>query len=92
MNEHEQNIEVMKDLRNKLDKVLQDKTQTLNVQPKDPSKGHFYVSLVKSFLRITGFVTLFLAGANPEMMTSWLKVTAGFLMLAECLGILEELV
>lgn len=64
----------------------------INIQPKDTSKGHFYVSLVKSFLRITGFVTLFLAGADPEMMTSWLKVTAGFLMLAECLGILEELV
>lgn len=64
----------------------------INIQPKDPSKGHFYVSLVKSFLRITGFVTLFLAGANPELMTSWLKVTAGFLMLAECLGIIEELV
>jgi hypothetical protein len=64
----------------------------IEVQPKDPSRGHFYVSLVKSFLRITGFVTLFLAGANPELMTSWLKVTAGFLMLAECLGILEELV
>lgn len=64
----------------------------INIQPKDPSKGHFYVSLVKSFLRITGFVTLFLAGANPELMASWLKVTAGFLMLAECLGILEELV
>ena len=64
----------------------------MEIQPKDPSKGHFYVSLAKSFLRITGFVALFLAGANPELMTSWLKVTAGFLMLAECLGILEELV
>lgn len=64
----------------------------IEVQPKDTSKGHFYVSLVKSFLRIAGFVTLFLAGANPELMTAWLKVTAGFLMLAECLGILEELV
>ena len=64
----------------------------MEIQPKDPSKGHFYVSLVKSFLRIAGFITLFLAGADPELMTSWLKVTAVFLMLAECLGILEELV
>lgn len=64
----------------------------IEIQPKDPSRGHFYVSLAKSFLRIAGGVTLFLAGANPELMTSWLKVTAGFLMLAECLGILEELV
>jgi gamma-glutamylcysteine synthetase len=64
----------------------------IEIQPKDPSRGHFYVSLAKSFLRIAGGVTLFLAGANPELMSSWLKVTAGFLMLAECLGILEELV
>lgn len=64
----------------------------MEVQPKDTSKGHFYVSLAKSFLRMSGYVTLFLAGANPELMTSWLKVTAGLLMLAECLGILEELV
>lgn len=64
----------------------------IEIQPKDTSRGHFYVSLVKSFLRITGFVALFLAGADPALMTSWLKVTAGFLMLAECLGILEELV
>jgi hypothetical protein len=64
----------------------------IEIQPKDTSRGHFYVSLAKSFLRISGGVTLFLAGANPELMTSWLKVTAGFLMLAECLGILEELV
>lgn len=64
----------------------------IEIQPKDTSKGHFYVSLAKSFLRISGFVTLYLAGANPELMTSWLKVTAGLLMLAECLGIVEELV
>ena len=64
----------------------------IDIQPKDTSRGHFYVSLAKSFLRISGCVTLFLAGANPELMTSWLKVTAGFLMLAECLGIVEELV
>ena len=64
----------------------------IEIQPKDPSKGHFYISLVKSFLRITACVTLFLAGADPALMGAWLKVTAGFLCLAECLGILEELV
>ena len=64
----------------------------IDIQPKDPSKGHFYVSLVKSFLRISGFVTLYLAAADPALMGAWLKVTAGFLCLAECLGILEELV
>lgn len=64
----------------------------IEVQPKDTSRGHFYVSLAKSFLRGAGYTTLFLAGANPELMAAWLKVTAGLLMLAECLGILEELV
>ena len=64
----------------------------IEVQPKDTSRGHFYISLVKSFLRITACVTLFLAGADPALMGAWLKVSAGFLCLAECLGILEELV
>ena len=64
----------------------------MEIQPKDTSRGHFYISLVKSFLRITACVTLYLAGADPELMSAWLKVSAGFLCLAECLGILEELV
>jgi hypothetical protein len=64
----------------------------MEIQPKDTSQGHFYVSLAKSFLRLTAFVTLFLAGSDPVLMGAWLKVSAGFLGLAECLGILEELV
>ena len=53
------------------------------VQPKDPSKGHFYVSLVKSFLRIV-------AGGN--LVIGNLFWAGTFLILAELLGILEELV
>jgi hypothetical protein len=64
----------------------------MEIQPKDTSQGHFYVSLAKSFLRLTAFVALFLAGADAELMGSWLKVAAGLLGLAECLGVLEELV
>ena len=64
----------------------------MEIQPKDPSQGHFYVSLAKSFMRIAGYVALGLAGFDPVLMTSWLKVAAGLLGLAECLGILEELV
>jgi hypothetical protein len=64
----------------------------IEIQPKDTSPGHFYISLVKSFLRLTACVTLFLAGADPALLGAWLKVTAGLLGLAECLGILEELV
>ncbi len=55
----------------------------INIQPKDTSKGHFYVSLVKSGLRIGAGIAL-LRGA---------LVTAGALFIAaEILGIVEELV
>ena len=53
------------------------------IQPKDTSKGHFYVSLVKSGFRIA-------AGACLMAGFIWF---AGFLLIfAEMLGILEELV
>jgi hypothetical protein len=64
----------------------------MEIQPKDPSVGHFYVSLVKSFLRIVGYVALGLAGFDAPLTLAWLKVAAGMLALAECLGIIEELV
>jgi hypothetical protein len=53
------------------------------VQPRDPSRGHFYVSLVKSGLRIVTGV--FLIDGN-------LLVAGSLLILAEGLGIIEELV
>ena len=64
----------------------------MEVQPKDTSKGHFYVSLVKSFLRITAGVTLLLVGVEPELTYAWIKTCGGFLIAAELLGIVEELV
>ena len=55
----------------------------MEVQPKDPSKGHFYVSLAKSGVRV--FAGLFLAYGN--------FVAAGILLIAaEFLGIVEEMV
>jgi hypothetical protein len=55
----------------------------MEVQPKDPSRDHFYVSMGKSVLRI-------IAGGNLLIGNLWL---AGiFLILAEILGIVEELV
>ncbi len=55
----------------------------MEVQPKDTSKGHFYVSLIKSGFRIA-------AGACLMSGFMWF---AGFLLIfAEMLGILEELV
>lgn len=55
----------------------------IEVQPKDPSKGHFYVSLVKSFLRI-------LAGLG--LIYSSFVVAGILFILAEVLGVVEELV
>lgn len=55
----------------------------IEVQPKDTSKGHFYVSLAKSAIRIAAGACLikgniFMAGA--------------LIIFAEVLGIVEELV
>ena len=50
---------------------------------KDPGKGHFYVSLVKSFLRI---------GAGGFLVTGNLTVAGILFIIAEVLGIAEELV
>lgn len=55
----------------------------MEVQPKDPSKGHFYVSLVKSILRI---------GAGGCLIQGNLFFAGMLLILAEILGIVEELV
>lgn len=55
----------------------------IEIQPQDPSRGHFYVSLVKSGLRIVAGV--FLINGN-------LLAAGSLLILAEGLGIVEELV
>lgn len=55
----------------------------INIQPKDTSKGHFYVSLVKSALRVV-------AGGNLVLGNFFWAGT--FLILAEVLGVVEELV
>ncbi len=55
----------------------------IEVQPKDTSKGHFYVSLVKSVLRI---------GAGAVLIAGNLYWAGALLIAAEVLGIVEELV
>lgn len=55
----------------------------INIQPKDVSKGHFYTSLVKSGLRIV---------AGGMFITGSLYWGGAFLILAEVLGVVEELV
>ena len=55
----------------------------MEIQPKDTSRGHFYVSLVKSVLRIGAGASLILIGL---LEAGWLLIAA------EVLGIVEELV
>jgi hypothetical protein len=55
----------------------------IEIQPKDTSKGHFYVSLAKSIIRI---------GAGGCLIQGNLVAAGGLLILAEMLGIVEELV
>ena len=55
----------------------------IEIQPKDTSRGHFYVSLVKSIVRI---------GAGASLILGNLFFAGFLLIFAEALGILEELV
>jgi hypothetical protein len=55
----------------------------MNIQPKDTSKNHFRVSMAKSVLRV-------LAGA--ALMSQMFYTTGLLIILAEVLGIVEELV
>ena len=52
-------------------------------QPKDTSRGHFYVSMVKSFVRIF---------AGIALIDGSLIIAGVSLIAAELLGIVEELV
>lgn len=56
----------------------------IDVQPKDTSKGHFYVSMIKSATRIAAGIAL--VWPQNIMLAGVLLITA------ELLGILEELV
>jgi hypothetical protein len=58
----------------------------MNVQPKDTSRGHFYVSLAKSAVRIAA------GGALCLTSIPLLWYSGALLILAEILGIVEELV
>jgi hypothetical protein len=55
----------------------------IDIQPTDTSLGHFYVSLVKSVLRI---------GAGSAFILGNIDIGGFLLIIAEFLGILEELV
>jgi hypothetical protein len=55
----------------------------MEVQSKDTSRGHFYVSLAKSAVRIA---------AGSSLIMGSLVVCGALLILAEILGIVEEVV
>jgi hypothetical protein len=55
----------------------------IEVQPKDTSKGHFYVSIVKSAVRIA---------AGAALIMGSFAVCGWLIILAEILGIVEEVV
>jgi hypothetical protein len=55
----------------------------MEIQPKDTSRGHFYVSLVKSIVRI---------GAGSCLIIGNLFFAGFLLIFAEILGIVEEMV
>ncbi len=55
----------------------------MDIQPKDTSRGHFYVRLVKSVIRI---------GAGGCLIMGNIFFAGFLLIFAEVLGIVEELV
>ena len=55
----------------------------MEVQPKDTSKGHFYVSLAKSGLRVI---------AGYSLLNSNFVLAGSLFVAAEVLGIIEEIV
>ena len=55
----------------------------MEVQPKDTSRGHFYVSIVKSAVRIA---------AGAALIMGSLVICGALLILAEIFGIVEEVV
>ena len=63
----------------------------MEVANKDPGKFHFYVSLVKSAVRIAAGVAFVVAGYYLEDWGTYIIVGGALLIAAEILGILEEL-
>jgi thiamine phosphate synthase YjbQ (UPF0047 family) len=83
MTDNEQNIEIMKDLRNRLDKVLDNTPAETSTAKHPDARKHLYVSLGKSAVRIV---------AGGCLITGNLLMAWVCFILAEVLGIVEELV
>jgi len=87
MNDYEKNIEIMKDLKNKLDQVInkeENKSSSPDVEYKHPDPiKHKYISFAKSGVRIA---------AGLALCFSMFWYAGALLILAEVLGIVEEMV
>lgn len=86
--EYQRNIELMKELRGKIDDVLKEKPSDIGIALTDPMGipdpvKHKYISFVKSGFRIAAGIALALG---------YLQGAGGLLILAEVLGIAEEMV
>ena len=62
------------------------------VSSKDPGKGHFIVSLVKSTIRMVAAGALMMGAVNTNELYSWLLLAGVGFLLAEVLGVVEEIV
>ncbi len=82
MNEYEKNIEVMKDLRDRIDNVLKSNPSMTAYSHPDPVK-HKYISFAKSAVRIA---------AGVALCYSMFWYAGSLLILAEALGVVEEMV
>lgn len=85
MNDYEKNIEIMKDLRSRLDHVInrdEGSAQTADYRHPDPIK-HKYISFAKSAIRII---------AGGCLITGNLLMAGVCFIMAEVLGIVEEIV
>jgi len=61
---------------------------------KDPGLGHFYISLIKSVVRIGAGISLALGGyyLGANDWGFWILIAGVAFVLAEILGIVEEIV
>jgi hypothetical protein len=84
MTEYEQNIEIMKDLRGRIDAVLATQPNS-DIKIPDPAK-HFRLSMYKSAVRIAAGVAFCTSGSY------YIVVGGVALIIAEIVGILEEMV
>jgi len=85
MSQNNENIEVMKDIRNRLDAVLnkEEFNGTKSKEKHPDALWHLRISMAKSLVRIV---------AGGVLCTGELFLAGSLLILAEVLGIVEELV